>query len=71
MLRKEGDVFRIVSTTFRERKTNSKGCICLPGGGYQTVAGVVYAEFEDTEHPVLKQAGLPPVGVVVALTQDD
>lgn len=78
MLRKEGDVFRVVSTTFRERKTNSKGCICLPGGGYQTAAGVVYAEFEDTQRPVLKQAGLPPVGVVLApvgvvlaLTQDN
>lgn len=78
VLRKEGDVFRVVSTTFRERKTNSKGCICLPGGGYQTAAGVVYAEFEDTQRPVLKQAGLPPVGVVLAhvgvvlaLTQDE
>jgi hypothetical protein len=71
VLRKEGDVFRVVSTTFRERKTNSKGCICLPGGGYQTAAGVVYAEFEDTQRPVLKQAGLPPVGVVLALTQDN
>jgi len=48
---KEGNKFRVVSTTFRERTTNAKGCICLPSGGYQTAAGIVYAEFEDTQRP--------------------
>tara|TARA_Y100000748_G_scaffold170824_2_gene142941 strand:- start:2755 stop:3759 length:1005 start_codon:yes stop_codon:yes gene_type:complete len=60
----EEGFFRVVATTFQERTTNAKGVICLPTGGYQTRAGVVFAHFEDTQRKVLAFNGLPPVGCV-------
>ena len=60
----EEGFFRVVATTFQERTTNAKGVICLPTGGYQTRAGVVFARFEDTQRKVLAFNGLPPVGCV-------